>query len=98
MIEATFINDEVSHDLDEAIAFARAEGIAAIELRMIGDTNVVQLPWPRLDEIRRKLAAAGLRVAALSTPLFKCPLDGCRTTPIPTPSARPPTTSATTWR
>jgi sugar phosphate isomerase/epimerase len=76
MIEATFINDEVSHDLDEAIAFARAEGIAAIELRMIGDTNVVQLPWPRLDEIRRKLAAAGLRVAALSTPLFKCPLDG----------------------
>jgi sugar phosphate isomerase/epimerase len=76
VIEATFINDEVSRDLDEAIAFARAEGLAAIELRMIGDTNVVQLPWPQLEEIRRKLAAAGLRVAALSTPLFKCPLDG----------------------
>lgn len=76
MIEATFINDEVSRDLDEAIAFARAEGIAAIELRMIGDTNVVQLPWPQLHEIRRKLVAAGLSVAALSTPLFKCPLDG----------------------
>jgi L-ribulose-5-phosphate 3-epimerase len=76
VIEATFINDEVSRDLDEAIAFARAEGIAAIELRLIGDTNVVQLPWPQLHEVRRKLVAAGLGVAALSTPLFKCPLDG----------------------
>jgi sugar phosphate isomerase/epimerase len=76
MIEATFINDEVSRDLDEAIAFARAEGLGAIELRMIGDTNVVQLPWRELEEVHRKLAGAGLRVAALSTPLFKCPLDG----------------------
>lgn len=76
MLEATFINDEVSRDLDEAIAFAKAEGLGAIELRMIGDTNVVELPVPELERIRAKLDAAGLRVAALSTPLFKCPLGG----------------------
>jgi sugar phosphate isomerase/epimerase len=76
VIEPTFINDEVSRDLGEAIAFARAEGLGAIELRMIGATNVVQLPWTELEEIRRVLGEAGLRVAALSTPLFKCPLDG----------------------
>lgn len=76
MLEATFINDEVSRDLDEAIAFARAEGLGAIELRMIGDVNVVELPVPELERIRAKLDAAGLRVAALSTPLFKCPLGG----------------------
>ena len=76
MLEATFINDEVSRDLDEAIAFARAEGLGAIELRMIGDVNVVELPVAELERIRAKLDAAGLRVAALSTPLFKCPLGG----------------------
>jgi sugar phosphate isomerase/epimerase len=76
MIEATFINDEVSRDLDEAIAFARAEGLGAIELRMVGATNVVQLPWAELEAIEGKLRGAGLRVAALSTPLFKCPLAG----------------------
>jgi sugar phosphate isomerase/epimerase len=85
VIEATFINDEVSRDLDEAIAFAGAEGIGAIELRMVGATNVVQLPWHELEEIRRKLDAAGLRVAALSTPLFKCPLDGAPSADDPDP-------------
>jgi len=76
VLEATFISDEVSRDLDEAIAFACAEGLSAIELRMIGDANVVTLPWPELEAIQAKLARAGLRVAALSTPLFKCPLGG----------------------
>ncbi len=78
MLQATFISDEVSRDLDEAIAFARSEGIPAIELRMIGDTNVVELPWPEIERIRAKLEHADLKVAALSTPLFKCPLDGVR--------------------
>jgi sugar phosphate isomerase/epimerase len=76
MLEATFITDEVSRDLDEAIAFATAEGLSAVELRMIGDVNVVDLPTPELERIRRELDRAGLRVAALSTPLFKCPLGG----------------------
>jgi L-ribulose-5-phosphate 3-epimerase len=75
-VEATFISDEVSRDLDEAIDFARAEGLSAIELRMIGDANVVDLAASEIEGIRQRLATAGLRVAALATPLFKCPLTG----------------------
>lgn len=72
----TFINDEVSRDLDEAIAFARAEGLDAIELRMIGDTNVVDLPWDDVERVADALERADLKVAAVATPLFKCPLGG----------------------
>lgn len=76
MMHATFINDEVSRDLDEAIAFAQAERVDAIELRMIGDANIVDLPWPALERIHQQLERARIRVAAISTPLFKCPLGG----------------------
>lgn len=75
-MRATFLNDEVSRDLDECIDFARSEGVDAIELRMIGDANVVTLPAAEQRELAAKLARAGLRVVALSTPLFKIPLEG----------------------
>jgi sugar phosphate isomerase/epimerase len=74
-MEPTFINDEVSRDLAEAVEFAVAERLSAIELRMIGDTNVVDLDWPELESIATQLSQAKLRVAAISTPLFKCPLE-----------------------
>lgn len=73
-MEATFINDEVSRDLGEAIEFALAEGLSSIELRMIGDTNIVDLDWQEIESIGDRLRGAGLAVAAISTPLFKCPL------------------------
>ena len=75
-MRATFISDEVSRDLDEAIDFALAEGLEAIELRMLGEQNVVELPWPAIEQVKQKLARAKLSVAAISTPLFKCPLGG----------------------
>jgi sugar phosphate isomerase/epimerase len=74
VMEATFINDEVSRDLGEAIEFAREERLSAIELRMIGDTNVIDLEWREIQAIKERLQKAGLAVAAISTPLFKCPL------------------------
>src|SRR5215469_13739581 len=68
------ITDEVSPSLDEGLAFARKEGIAAIDLRVIDGRNVLALPREELAEAARRVRGAGLSVSCICTPLLKwCP-------------------------
>ena len=65
------ITDEVSPSLDEGLAFARAEGIATIDLRVIDGRNVLALSRGELVGAAQRVRAAGLSVSCICTPLLK---------------------------
>jgi L-ribulose-5-phosphate 3-epimerase len=65
------ITDEVSASLDEGLAFARAEGIGTIDLRVIDGRNVLALSREELANAARRVRAAGLSVSCICTPLLK---------------------------
>jgi len=65
------ITDEVSPSLDDGIAFARAEGIDTIDLRVVDGRNVLALSRSELAGAARRVAAAGLTVSCICTPLLK---------------------------
>lgn len=65
------ITDEVSPGLDEGLAFARAEGIGTIDLRVIDGRNVLAMSRTALGEAAQRIRAAGLSVSCICTPLLK---------------------------
>jgi sugar phosphate isomerase/epimerase len=65
------ITDEVSPSLDEGLAFARAEGIGTVDLRVIDGRNVLALSRDELAGAARRVQAAGLSVSCICTPLLK---------------------------
>jgi sugar phosphate isomerase/epimerase len=65
------ITDEVSPSLDEGLAFARAEGIGAVDLRLIDGRNVLALSRGELADAAQRLRTAGLSVSCICTPLLK---------------------------
>ena len=65
------ITDEVSASLDEGLAFARAEGIGTVDLRVIDGRNVLVLSRGELADAAQRVRAAGLSVSCICTPLLK---------------------------
>ena len=70
------ITDEVSPDLEHALSVCEELGIRAVELRVVGETNVVSHGEESLARIRGSLQAMGFGVCAIAAPLFKCHLSG----------------------
>jgi sugar phosphate isomerase/epimerase len=65
------ITDEVSASLDEALAFARAEGVRTVDLRVIDGRNLLELTRGELTRAAQRVRAAGLSVSCICTPLLK---------------------------
>jgi hypothetical protein len=65
------ITDEVSPLLDAGLAFARAEAIDTIDLRVIDGRNVLELSRGELVRAAQRVRAAGLSVSCICTPLLK---------------------------
>src|SRR5882672_5651704 len=65
------ITDEVSPSLDEGLAFARAEGIGTVDLRVVDGRNVMALSRGELAGAAQRVRAAGLSVSCICTPLLK---------------------------
>jgi sugar phosphate isomerase/epimerase len=65
------ITDEVSPSLEEGLAFARAEGIGAIDLRVVDGRNVLALSREELAGAARRVRDAGFAVSCICTPLLK---------------------------
>jgi sugar phosphate isomerase/epimerase len=70
-LTVALITDEVSPLLDEGLAFARQEGLNTVDLRVVDGRNVLALSKPELEDVARRLRAAGLTVSCLCTPLLK---------------------------
>lgn len=78
MIQLSAFADEISPDLVQQIAVLRAEGITHLDLRAVGGTNVLDLTGDEADAIRSALGAAGIRVAAIASPIGKSAIDSSR--------------------
>ena len=83
-MKISFITDEVTQSFDEAVRFARQNGLAGLELRSVEDTAIDMLPAETLRAWRRRLDAEGLTVCGLAGSFYKCALepdaveaDGC---------------------
>jgi sugar phosphate isomerase/epimerase len=70
------ITDEFSPSLDTALEAMSDLSMSTAELRVVDGTNIVELSDAQVDEARRKMAARGMRVVAIATPLLKCEVPG----------------------
>ena len=75
MFKLSIITDEVSRDFDEALEFAVQNDLDGIELRNLGERNLLDLSDAEIETLAARIRQAGLEVSALSTPLFKCSLE-----------------------
>jgi sugar phosphate isomerase/epimerase len=69
------ITDEISPDLDTALRTCESLDIATVELRFVGEENVVRQEESSWRRIRSALDAGGFRCAAIDTPFLKTPLS-----------------------
>src|SRR5215211_2110806 len=76
MISLAAITDEFSNDLSVALpAIARA-GITQVELRVVNDRNILQLTDGELRGVIDQIAAHGMSVIGIASPIFKWNIPG----------------------
>lgn len=69
------ITDEISQDLSHALSVMAEYGCRDAELRNVYGKYIVDADEDLLRRVEKDLAAAGMAVPCLDTPLFKCDLD-----------------------
>jgi L-ribulose-5-phosphate 3-epimerase len=68
------ITDEFSPRLSEAIPVMKEIGMTSAELRVVDGKNILDLSDDELKRAKETLAAAGLPVISIASPLLKCVL------------------------
>jgi L-ribulose-5-phosphate 3-epimerase len=68
------ITDEFSPDLAVAVRAMAEAGLTGAELRMIDGQNILDLTDSEVDRASEMVAACGLEVVAIASPLLKCVL------------------------
>jgi 3-dehydroshikimate dehydratase len=71
MIRLAAFGDEIAPDLGEQIAVLQEAGVRYLELRTVDGTNVLDLTDAQVAGIRQKLAAGGIGVSAIASPIGK---------------------------
>src|SRR5947199_9378531 len=69
------ITDEISQDFEHALDVLVEYGAEGAELRGLWGVNIADLTDEQAARAKDALTERGLRVAALSTPFFKCDFD-----------------------
>jgi sugar phosphate isomerase/epimerase len=71
------ITDEFSQDFELVCRTARELGIPALEVRSIWNKNIVDMSDGEIAEVQRLADSAGLKIASIASPVYKCTLpDG----------------------
>ncbi len=73
------INDEISQDLDHALAVARELGLQFVELRAMWNKNLMDLTEGEVKEARRLLTKYGINVSDIASPFMKVDAPGFTT-------------------
>src|SRR4051794_9925673 len=68
------LTDEISQDLDEALAVCVRHGYPAVEIRSVWNIPPHRLTLRQCHEIAASAAAAGITVAGFASPVFKTEL------------------------
>src|SRR5438105_2551035 len=69
------ITDEISQDLNHALAVMSEYGVTEAELRNVYGTYIVDADAELLARVEADLKQYGATVCCVDTPLFKCDLD-----------------------
>ena len=72
MYRRSVITDEISQDLDVVLEVARSFHLEGLEIRTIWDTRVDQLSAAQVTRLRQAADAAGIAIAAVAPPFYKC--------------------------
>src|SRR5687767_12935527 len=75
MLKLACFADEISPEIDEQIRVCKLNGITHIELRGVRGRNVLDFDPPLRQEIKTKLAANGLAVISIASPIGKVAID-----------------------
>jgi len=70
------ITDEFSPDVERALDAMAQIGMTGVELRMIGDKNIMDTPEEELDRVIGLVRARNMRIVSIASPLLKCVLPG----------------------
>jgi len=70
------ITDEISEDLEHALAVCNDLNIREVELRSIWNTSIVEHNDDALGRIERMLADGGFAVCGIASPFLKCHIAG----------------------
>jgi L-ribulose-5-phosphate 3-epimerase len=68
------ITDEFSPDLATALEPMAAIGMTGVELRVVFGKNIMNLSPEELDQAQALVAAKGMEVISIASPLLKCTL------------------------
>jgi|SRR5579859_597218 len=68
------LTDEISQDLDEALALCVRHGYSAIEVRSVWNTPPQQLTLAQCADISARAAGNGISIAGFASPVFKTEL------------------------
>jgi L-ribulose-5-phosphate 3-epimerase len=69
------ITDEISQDLDRAIALASEFGLDGLDVRSVWGKTVHELDDAELDRLKGAADAAGLAIPSVAPPFMKCEVD-----------------------
>jgi sugar phosphate isomerase/epimerase len=75
MLKLSAFADEISPDLDEQIRVCQECAVTHIELRGVNNQNVLDFDKGLRAEIKSKLAAAGVGVISIASPIGKVAID-----------------------
>lgn len=67
--------DEVSQDLDRAVAVATEYGLEGLDVRSVWGKTVHELDGDELARLKRTADAAGLAIPSIAPPFMKCDVD-----------------------
>ncbi|MEX2303296.1 MAG: sugar phosphate isomerase/epimerase family protein [Bryobacterales bacterium] len=68
------ITDEFSQDFELVCGTARELGVPALEVRTAWNKNIVDLNDDEISEVKRLAESAGLTIASIASPVYKCTL------------------------
>ena len=72
------ITDEVSEDIDTALAFVAGHGVDRVDIRSVDERNVILFDDGELDNLAARLRDAGVTVGCYCSPLLKWPRSGAK--------------------
>jgi len=71
MITLTGFADEISADLNEQLDVIESRRVKHLELRSVGEKNVMKLSKSELGDVRDRLRARGVHVSSIGSPIGK---------------------------
>ena len=74
MLTLAAITDEFSPDLEAALGAMAEIGMTGVELRILGDHNILDLSDDEVDRVKALVAARGMQILSIASPVLKCEL------------------------